>query len=353
MEFYTETPLALLIEQANSGDWKAASNLALMYDKPGDYPHPEIGERDEAEVKRWERETERLLELAAEGDDEDAIEYLSRVLSEFEFFRDQAEAERWGREYRRLLELAAEGGDRDAMKDLSEYLFIGDEPEGAERWGREYRRPIELAAKRGNRDAMFELAGLYSDASYLFFFDPECFAPDDQRTNLDVYWMRRAANAGHTEACRHFAKQFRQSGNPAEALKWYAKVALNEPAVLDGEISTILDGIRSLAEKVNDCYQRAEQGDPEAQFEMGHFFYQHGFSPNLEEARGWWFKAANQGHEGAIEWLKEAAEQGHEAAIEWLKGAANQGHEGAIEWIKEAAEQGHAGAIEMLKEVDE
>jgi len=49
----------------------------------------------------------------------------------------------------------------------------------------------------------------------------------------------------------------------------------------------------------------AEQGNPNAQFELGiSYYYGHGTKTNKEEARNWLYEAAKQGHKEATDFLK-------------------------------------------------
>ena len=194
MDYYSETSLALLIDQANSGDWHAAGDLSLMYRNPGYYRHSEILERDEAE------------------------------------------AERWHREYRRLVKLGAENGDKDAMFQYAEMCWYE--------------------------------SGEYTDDAFS--------------------WVLRAANAGNLEACESLAFNLADKQNPrydlAEAWNW--------AVILAGELLG--------------CYQRAANGDAEAQYQMGNLF-SHGLVLDQDEdqAREGWRKAASQGHKGAISLVRK------------------------------------------------
>ena len=51
MDFYSETPLSYLIHRADTGDWRAASELAYMFGDLINYPHPEVTEYDQAEAE--------------------------------------------------------------------------------------------------------------------------------------------------------------------------------------------------------------------------------------------------------------------------------------------------------------
>lgn len=82
MSFYQVMSLAELIAKANSGDLNAAQDLAVMYANPEIFPHPEIAEGNQTEAGRWSREARRLLLMAAEAGDKDAMFHLAYELDD-------------------------------------------------------------------------------------------------------------------------------------------------------------------------------------------------------------------------------------------------------------------------------
>ncbi|MBQ6615768.1 MAG: SEL1-like repeat protein [Thermoguttaceae bacterium] len=159
---------------------------------------------------------------------------------------------------------------------------------------------------------------------------------------------------------------------------------------------------------VESCKQAAEQGNAEAQFELGlRYKDSDGVAEDMTQAAKWFRKAAEQDHPGSqyilgacymkgfgvsknapegVKWLRKAAEQGHPEAqtflgacygegigvskdmtqaAKWFRKAADQGYaeaqyglgmcylhgigvskdeSEAVKWLRKAAEQGHAGA---------
>lgn len=83
--------------------------------------------------------------------------------------------------------------------------------------------------------------------------------------------------------------------------------------------------------------QKAEQGDPDAQYELG-FSYYHLVERKIDytEMLKWYRRAAEQGHAaaqfsmGVAYHFGEGVPQDDEEAVKWYQLAANQGHEGAI-----------------------
>ncbi|WP_130471358.1 tetratricopeptide repeat protein [Candidatus Magnetaquicoccus inordinatus] len=67
-----------------------------------------------------------------------------------------------------------------------------------------------------------------------------------------------------------------------------------------------------MEEVITDLLQLAEQGDQDAQFKLG-FLYAKGITvaADLQEARRWFGKAAEQGHNGAQFELQRLTEEGN------------------------------------------
>lgn len=209
----------------------------------------------------------------------------------------------------------ASSGDWSAAQDLASIyshpeLFphpeIAEENQAeAERWSRETRRLLLLTAEAGDKDAMFALALDIDQGANKFM---------SLHTEEAFDWMHRAASAGSAKACMVLSLVMSDKYNPhhdlADALKWSVKAAWSDPAgILDKQVPAILEDIRKLAEEVNGYYKDAQDGDPEAEFQMGHIFYfGHGVDPDPIQARDWWSKAAEQGHEHAKQMLSETEE---------------------------------------------
>lgn len=130
------------------------------------------------------------------------------------------------------------------------------------------------------------------------------------------------------------------------------------------------------------CRKLAEQGDMDAQCELGdRYFWGNDVPQNYKLAFDWYLEAAKQGHAGAQYHVAEAYRDGYVEGVpqnyylaaEWYRDAAEQGHDGAqmqlgtcyalgwgvpqdytkaIEWYKKAAKQGCYDAIKKIKIVE-
>lgn len=100
---------------------------------------------------------------------------------------------------------------------------------------------------------------------------------------------------------------------------------------------------------IEETLMLAEQGDMEAQFNLGVAHYN-----GIEKEGGKGYTAIESNYNKALEWLTKAAEQGHAGAQNNLglmyKEALNvlQNDYEAFEWFTKAAEQGHADAQNNL-----
>ncbi len=89
---------------------------------------------------------------------------------------------------------------------------------------------------------------------------------------------------------------------------------------------------------IQELIAKAEQGDPDAQYELG-ICYLHG-------------EGVERNEEEAVKWLTEAAEQGHvDAQYELGIYYTYVDYEEAAKWLTEAAEQGHVDAQKKLAEL--
>lgn len=133
-------------------------------------------------------------------------------------------------------------------------------------------------------------------------------------------------------------------------------------------------------EQFYNCLKLAEQGDVEAQVNVGGMcFNGKGIGRNYQEAYKWYMKAAEQGHAiaqnnlGAIYFLGLGVLKNYEEAFKWYKKAAEQGHAEAQHhlgdmyfkgqgvqqnlaeakiWLKKAADQGFTDAQNLLKKIE-
>ena len=89
-------------------------------------------------------------------------------------------------------------------------------------------------------------------------------------------------------------------------------------------------------ENINDLIKKAEQGDVEAQYNLGYYYHSgEGVEQSEKKALYWWQKAAKQGH----------ANSQYNLGVNYGKGyGVEQSYKKAIYWWQKAAEQGHAEA---------
>ena len=107
-------------------------------------------------------------------------------------------------------------------------------------------------------------------------------------------------------------------------------------------LGSVLAGC-GIRDTVQDLTPLAEQGDADAQYNLGEMYY---FGTGVP-----------QDYQTALEWFKLAAEQGH-ADAQYILGVLYHNGEGvlqdykvALKWLKLAAEQGHATAQYILGSV--
>ncbi len=115
-----------------------------------------------------------------------------------------------------------------------------------------------------------------------------------------------------------------------------------EQARADKELKDrTVEGAVNNIEKKHTDNEKAEQGDTDAQFNLG-VMYNNG-------------QGVTQDYTQAVSWYRKAAEQGHADAqfnlgVRYAKGqGVTKDYTQAVSWFRKAAEQGHANAVENLK----
>ena len=108
---------------------------------------------------------------------------------------------------------------------------------------------------------------------------------------------------------------------------------------------TFLSVISSFAANIDELKKAAEQGDAQAQYNLGVCYANgNGVEKNLSEAVKWWRKAAEQGF--------AQAQFNLGVCYDFGKGVEKNPTE-AVKWYRKAAEQGYANAtkaLQLLKE---
>ena len=135
---------------------------------------------------------------------------------------------------------------------------------------------------------------------------------------------------------------------------------------------------KAYANALDSCLRAAEQGDADAQYNLGRM-YQNGYGVAQDDAEAakWFHKAAEQEHalgqnrlglmyyygQGvnkdyaeAAKWIRKIAEQGNVSGqynlgfMYYYGQGVNKDYAEAAKWIRKAAARGHAGAKRMLEE---
>jgi hypothetical protein len=85
--------------------------------------------------------------------------------------------------------------------------------------------------------------------------------------------------------------------------------------------------------QISDLRRKAEQGDAEAQYNLGMLYYEaHGVTQDYATARQWWEQAAAQGNAAAQYYLSvlydkgQGVPQDYATARQWFEKAAAQGY---------------------------
>ncbi|MBQ3239938.1 MAG: sel1 repeat family protein, partial [Akkermansia sp.] len=255
--------------------------------------------------------------------------------------KDAAEAVKWYR-------AAAEQGYADAQFNLAQCYRNGrgvpkDEAE-AVKW---YR----AAAEQGYADAQFNLAQCYMNGRGV---------PKDEAEA--VKWHRAAAEQGDAEAQYLLGTLYIMGigvdQDASEAEKWFRAAAEQGNADAQDELKEFED--------VRVLLRRARQGDAESQYELA-VKYEMSFAVNTDEKEAlfWYRKAAAQGHRQAkfmlsseaFNYMLKVAREGRGGyfflvAYRYEYGIGTKKNmEKARYWYKKAAEEGHYRSKQKLQEM--
>jgi TPR repeat protein len=265
--------------------------------------------RDPAEAMRW-------YGIAAEQGDAAAMRLIGLMVLRGDGVRqDAAAACRW-------LEAAAEREDQDAALALAGLYERGDgvatDPPTAAHWywvaageaEDQYPAPV-LAGLRRLVPALDRLAAS-GDADAQFYLARVKTEGIDERRSLQ--YMQAAARQGHTEACYAMAILYRdgQRGLP-----------------------------RDLDTSFRWCHASASAGWWPAQHDLGLMYARgYGVPTDIEEARRWFQRAAEQGDTQSMFelWLTAAGrpQADREEALRWLRLAAAGGVQDAMWYLGDA-----------------
>ena len=185
---------------------------------------------------------------------------------------------------------AAEQGDEEAKKKLAELESL-DNKSVLSYKNESYFEKCKREAEQGNARAQYELGVCYATGDEVARNDYQAFR-----------WYEQAANKGNAQAQYALANFYAQGRAVTQstytALIWYKKAAAQGYKKAELEINR-LQNVKDINNFEN-LKIRAEQGDPEAQYELGIKYKRTGISNTGEVAAAYWFKqAATQGHQKA------------------------------------------------------
>ena len=188
-----------------------------------------------------------------------------------------------------------------------------------------------------------------------------------------LYWFGLAAEQGNVHAMNGMGFMLAQSGNKAEAVKWYRKAAaLGNPFAQCNLAWSLYHGVgtpKNIKEAMAWFHKSAAQGHPEAEYNLGIHFWNEG---QEDEAVEWFRKGAEHGDAGSQvelggayrdgigvprdlvlshKWFLAAAEQG-DANGQYLVAVSfadrPDGAKKSFVWCQRAYAQGHALSAMMI-----
>lgn len=399
---------------AEQGDAEAQYRLGMCYLEGRGIPKQSVRAREWFYEAARQGHAEAQYELGRnKSTREDKIFwYMAAVRQDHE--KAKAALKSFGYDYEKALSdlnavrMAAEQGDPIAQYQLGRH-YLNEENRllndgKAAKW-------FLAAAKQGNAEAQYALSECYAQGRGV--------ARNKEQSH---FWFQKAAKSGHPEAKKKIQKEenkrtqyekirkeaeqgdaisqfylgeFYFSGfgtlrNIPEAIKWYQEAAKNNDPDSPYYAGALYHlglcysegrGVEKSVEKAIALFQEAEKagsseawhkltsfyelkakaGDADAQYTLGRR------SKDRDEARSWFFEAAQQGNKKAIEALKElhidyykcdqenkayrqAAEQGDAKAqtalgYRYLTGQKiNRDYNKAVKWFQMAATQNYAAA---------
>lgn len=268
---------AKLRKAAAQGDAKAAYRLALYYAANEGAPHPDqVVPGDPAKATAW------FIKAAELGH----VEAMQELIYRYQHGIETKTG------YYRLIE--------DAR--------IPPEPDKAAFWGKKLTALLRKSADKGDLEAMIRLAKMYAHGQGV--------AVDSKKA---LFWMTKAAEKGSRTAQETIAY-------------WYGFGEL----LPKDEKKCRFWASKSYAAVL----QKAQNGDADAQCEMGHFFWGTcGMTPDKKQALQWFHKAAVRGNVSAIIFLNDMMLDGKYAGLDPKQ---------AIELLEKAAERGDKVASYFL-----
>lgn len=191
----------------------------------------------------------------------------------------------------KLYKKAAEQGFAQAQCDLGVCYMSGN---GIEKNPEEGVRWYKKAAEQGFTLAQYNLGVCYMSGNGI-----------EKNLEEAAKWYKKAAEQGFAQAQYNLGMCYEKGEgvekNPEEAVKWYKKAVEQE----DPKAIEALKELQNTIEKIPELQQKAETGDPEAQYRLGiHYYDGSGVSEDKKVALEWLRRAAAQGHKKAINLLE-------------------------------------------------
>lgn len=205
---------------------------------------------------------------------------------------------------------SAEGGDPIAQFKLATLYYEG---KGVPRDDKEAAVWYLRAAQQEHVEAQFVLGVMYEKGEGVERNDDKAYK-----------WISLAARQGHARA-----RAVLESG------KWVGYQEAVQGNVMKQEDPEAK--IQEVSpEQIEEYVRKADQGDVDAQYNLGIIYYHgEGVPRNYEEALSWFLKAAEQNDAdaqynlGFMYGRGEGIEKSHAQSVAWFKRAAEQGHRGA------------------------
>ena len=321
-----KTAIELFEKAANDGHAEAQYRLSCCYD-------------DATGVDYNREEAFKWLRKSAENQYSVAMCDLARHSeSGLGTEADESKAEEWFLKAAKALRKDAEKGNTNAMTELGWSYMSG---KGVEKDEKEGVKWYQKAADLGNADAMCRLGVCYSEGKGV---------EKDQKKQFE--WTKKAAENGNSTAMVALALLYKDGKgveqNEKEAYRWKLKAIENGNSIasfayLDDVLNFYFnEGVAALKEDDYDAAIDAFKiagnlGSVGAYFNLGIIYIRKKQDP---EALKYFLKAAEYGYPNAqymvgVAYLEgKGTEKDVDEAKKWFEKAADQDHEGAIEVLR-------------------
>lgn len=182
---------------------------------------------------------------------------------------------------------------------------------------------LKTKAKQEDSRAQYELEPIYQDGTHGV----------KQDIQEAIKWFQLAVLAGALGFCA--------------LVQGFGKAASEVATLVSALVQSIFEAIRPTLEKVSLTFKkifsrkeqmkllklRAEQGDPQAQYELGRIYRDgtHGVEKDIQEAMKWFQPAAEKGNPraqntlGCILLIHKDVKQDNQEGVKWIRLAAEQG----------------------------